>query len=350
MLPHLWRLAIRVLKNDNRYNSQVRRLSFFIGKGGVGKTTVSAAYAVRAAQLNPGGHVLLLSTDPAHSLSDILKKPLKDAAATIPMRGRGTLDALQIDSEKLFVEFLAEHKQNILKILDTGSIFSRGDIEPLLDTTLPGMAEVSALLAIHDAMSSGKYTHIIVDTAPFGHTLRLFGLPQHFLKFLNFLELAASRDRLLAAHFGGNAKENGKFVFIEQWRTIVEGVHTALAGSAELFLVTTPETFSLNESLRCANELKTYSPPLQISEIVLNRCVRKAGDCKACRNRARSNSEARKFLTKHFPKLPVHIGEDTGISIAGTAVLKKFADHVFGGAELTSVSYTHLTLPTNREV
>ncbi len=326
----------KVLKNDNRYNSQVRRLSFFIGKGGVGKTTVAAAYAVRTARSNPGGQVLLLSTDPAHSLSDILKKPLKDAVATIPLGGRGNLDAWQIDSGKLFAEFLVEHKQNILKILETGSIFSREDIEPLLDTTLPGMAEVAALLAIHDALSSGKYTHIVVDTAPFGHTLRLFGLPQHFLNFLNFLELAASRDRLLAAHFGGNAKEGGKLAFIEQWRKIVEGVHTALAGSAELFLVTTPETFSLNESLRCANELKTYSPPLQISEIVLNRSVRKAGDCKLCRNRARFTSEAQKFLTKHFPTQLVHVGEDVGIPIAGTAVLKKFADHVFGGADFTS--------------
>ncbi len=190
----------------------MRRLSFFIGKGGVGKTTVAAAYAVRTARLNPGGQVLLLSTDPAHSLSDILKKPLKGAVAKIPLGGGGNLDAWQIDSEKLFVEFLAEHKNNILKILESGSIFSREDIEPLLDTTLPGMAEVAALLAIHDALSSGKYVHIVVDTAPFGHTLRLFGLPQHFLNFLNFLELAGSRDRLLAAHFGGNAKENGKFV------------------------------------------------------------------------------------------------------------------------------------------
>ncbi|HEV7219024.1 MAG TPA: ArsA family ATPase [Terriglobales bacterium] len=311
----------------------MRRLSFFIGKGGVGKTTVAAAFAVRTARLNPGGHVLLLSTDPAHSLSDILKKPLKDVAATIPLRGRGSLDAWQIDSEKLFAEFLAEHKQNILKILETGSIFSRDDIEPLLDTTLPGMAEVAALLAIHDALSSGKYTHIVVDTAPFGHTLRLFGLPQHFLNFLNFLELAASRDRLLAAHFGGNAKKDGEFVFIEQWRKIVEGVHAALAGSADLFLVTTPETFSLNESLRCANELKTYSPPLQISEIVLNRSVRKAGDCKLCRNRVHSSDGALKFLKRHFPARSVHVGEDVGIPIAGAAVVKKFADHVFGGAD-----------------
>ncbi len=312
----------------------MQELSFFIGKGGVGKTTVSAAYAVRAARQNPREQVLLLSTDPAHSLSDILQLPLKDRPAKVRLPKPGALYAWQINSEKLFAKFLAEHKQGFLDILDAGSIFSREDIEPLLDTTLPGMAEVSALLAIHDALTSGKYSHIIVDTAPFGHTLRLFGLPQHFLRFLNFLELAASRDRLLAAHFGGRGNESGKFAFIDSWRKIVEEVHAALANNAKLFLVTTPETFALNESLRCAGELKTYSPPMLIAEIVLNRAVTKTSDCKACRNSARSTHEARKFLRKNFPGQQVLKGEDIGVPIVGTTALTKFSDHVFTGSQL----------------
>ncbi len=312
----------------------MHELSFFIGKGGVGKTTVSAAYAIRNARQSSRGKVLLLSTDPAHSLSDVLQLPPKDKPVKVSLPGPGTLYAWQIDFEKLFAEFLAEHKQSILKILDAGSIFSREDIEPLLDTALPGMAEVSALLAIHRALQSGKYSQIVVDTAPFGHTLRLFGLPQHFLNFLNFLELAASRDRVLAAHFGGRASESGRFVFIDEWRKIVEGIYTALAKRAKLFLVTTPEKFSLNESLRCAQELETYSPPIQISEIVLNRCVLKASDCDVCRSQARATSEAQKFLKKNFPAQRVHIGEDPGAPIVGVAALSKFADHVFGGSEL----------------
>jgi arsenite-transporting ATPase len=312
----------------------VQGLSFFVGKGGVGKTTASAAYAIRTAMQNPGERVLLLSTDPAHSLSDILNSPLGDEPKRIPLAGRGILEAWQIDSEKLFADFLSEHKQSILKILDAGSIFSREDIEPLLDATLPGMAEVSALLAIHSALNSGEYSRIVVDTAPFGHTLRLFGLPKHFVNFLNFLELAASRDSLLAAHFGGNAGERNKFVFVNDWRKIVEGVHDAFAKRAELFLVTTPGKFSLNESVRCSDILKTYSPPMRVSEVVLNRCVRKATECKVCGKRARATRDAQKFLKKHFREQPVHFGDDPGASLVGIAALTKFADHVFGGSEL----------------
>ncbi len=275
-----------------------------------------------------------MSTDPAHSLSDILRVRLGNRPAAIDLPRRGSLDAWQVDSASLFGKFLRKHKQNILKVIDGGSIFSREDIEPLLDTTLPGMAEVSALLAIQDAVGSGKYSHIVVDTAPFGHTLRLFGLPRQFLRFLNFLELAASRDRVLAAHFGGHGSRGAGFAFIDEWRTIVDDVEHVFTKDARLFLVTTPEKFSLNESVRSTNALKTDSPVLEIAEIILNRSVTEAGGCNVCRKRARATSDAKRFLKKHFPEHLVHVGEDAGTPLVGVKALSAFADQVFDGKAL----------------
>jgi len=246
----------------------VPELSFFIGKGGVGKTTASAAYAVHNAVRFPSKPVLLLSTDPAHSLSDILQLPLEGKATKIPLGATGRLYAWQVNAGKQFQGFLDEHKQRILEIIDRGSLFSRQDIEPLLDKSLPGMAEISALLALQSALESGKYDRIVVDTAPFGHTLRLFGLPEHFLHFLDFLDLAISRDRVLAQHFGGRTRR-GNDEFLSEWRTTVEGLQESIARKARLFLVTTPEKFSLNESLRACATLGTYSPPLKIGAVVL---------------------------------------------------------------------------------
>src|SRR6185312_13272522 len=83
-------------------------------------------------------------------------------------------------------DFFRHYKQSILEIVERGSLFSAAEISPLLETALPGMSEISGLLAIRDAISSRKYSHIVVDTAPFGHTLRLFSLPDQFLRCSNF--------------------------------------------------------------------------------------------------------------------------------------------------------------------
>src|SRR5437667_220086 len=183
-------------------------LAMHIGKGGVGKTTVSAAYAIRAATRRHAGRVLLISTDPAHSLADVLQIKLRDRPAAVA-RGAGKLTVWQMNPAALFRDFLRKNKRDMLKLVERGSLFTADEISPLLDTALPGMSEISGLLAIHDAVESGKYSSIVVDTAPFGHTLRLFELPQQFERLLNFLELSAGRDQVLAAHFGGSVPRSG---------------------------------------------------------------------------------------------------------------------------------------------
>ena len=171
--------------------------TFVIGKGGVGKTTVSSALALHLAAKHPRAKILLLSTDPAHSLSDILQTRLGDRPTKLKVRG--SLHARQLNAEAAVAEFLGAQREGILQILESGSLFTREELEPLLDSALPGMAEVAALLAIHDLLES-DYDAVILDTAPMGHTLRLFELPAHLERFLKLLEVAASRDQVLAAH------------------------------------------------------------------------------------------------------------------------------------------------------
>jgi arsenite/tail-anchored protein-transporting ATPase len=323
----------------------VPKLHFFIGKGGVGKTTVSAAFAVHSALRHTGQSVLLLSTDPAHSISDILEHPLNDKPTRVPLPNRAKLHAWQVNAEKQFRLFLNANKEDMISILESGSIFTRQDIEPLLDTTLPGMAEMSALLAVNQAMHSRKYDQIIVDTAPFGHTLRLFELPDHFLRFLDFLDLAAGRDRVLAAHFGGDSQSPGTRVLAD-WRKLVDEIQKAFMSDAELILVTTSEKFSLNESLRCAAILREHSPPLEINSVVLNRAVARSADCRICRQKAQSTRSARTLLKREFPNRHLYLGEDPGSPILGAASLKLFGAHVFSGKRLVlKTQAPHFTPP-----
>ncbi len=311
----------------------MQELAFFVGKGGVGKTTVSAAYAIHSALRHPTERVLLLSTDPAHSLADVLQVPLKAEPRNIPLEKKGKLSAWQIDAERRFRNFLNQYRENILQVVEMGSIFTREDIEPLIDSTLPGMAEVAALLAIHDAVQSGEYSRVIVDTAPFGHTLRLFSLPEQFVRFLEFLELSANRDQVLASHFGGRV-QSPIIRFLSEWRALIEAIQRAITQEAKISLVTTAEKFSLNESVRCRDILGGYSPPIEISAIVLNRVVTRPSNCGWCKRRAAMTRQAKQFLQEHFPGSRTFVAEDPGSPIIGTAALAQFADHVFSGKPL----------------
>src|SRR5437879_12464034 len=101
-----------------------------------------------------------------------------------------------------------------------------------------------------------------------------------FQWFLSFLELASNRDHVLAEHFGGKAQPIGSRLLTE-WNSLAEAVKRALQ-QAEMFLVTTPEKFALNESLRSRKILEEGSSPLMISAVELNRRVARTADCAVC--------------------------------------------------------------------
>jgi arsenite/tail-anchored protein-transporting ATPase len=311
----------------------VAELRVFVGKGGVGKTTVSSAYAVGSARKGKS-RVLLISSDPAHSLADLFGTRLGDRPQAVALPGGRRLFLWQVNAEKEFRAFISKYKEGLLATVESGTIFSRQEIEPLLDTALPGLAEISALLAVEQALSSGKYDRIVLDTAPFGHTLRLLQLPEQFARFLDFLEIAGSRDQILAAHFGGRV-ETGPQRFLRDWRAIVEAMRQAVSRDAQIFLVTTPEKFSLNEALRVTEALRNSPIAVEISAVVLNRAVQRAGRCMLCRRRAAMTAFARKTLHQHYPRRPVLMGEDWGAPVQGTAALNVFAQQVFEGKHKT---------------
>jgi len=309
--------------------SRVGELSFFIGKGGVGKTTLASAFALYSADKKAKRPVLLISTDPAHSLADIFQAKFGDSARAFSFAGNKRLWIWQVNAQREFGKFLDQYRESIFSIVESGTIFSRKEIEPLLDSTLPGMAEMAALLAIHNAIESEKYGAIVVDTAPFGHTLRLFEMPQHFSRFLDFLDVAASRDQVLARTFGGTRSISQPF--IAEWRNIVARVRVALsADSSRLVLVTTPEHFALNESVRVRDQLADGAR-LHVSDVVLNRAIVSHSKCDRCAESGRKTRSATSFVKKHFSGANLNIAQDSGAPVVGSEQLLRFAQHVFAG-------------------
>ena len=298
----------------------------------MGKTTVSAAYAVRAATGKSTKPVLLISTDPAHSIGDVLETRLGRKPADVKLGARSKLRVWELDAAALFREFLDEHRAELIETIASGSFFAREEVADLLETTLPGMSEIAALLAIQSAVDSRRYAKIVIDTAPFGHTLRLFSLPDQFLRLLNFLELAGERDRVLAQHFGG-AGARPPARFLSEWRTRLRGLGRVLR-AASLFLVTSPETFALNESVRSMAELHKSNPEVHLAGIILNRVIRGAGRCTVCGRHRQASRQAQAFLARKFRGAEIHLGEDPGFPIVGVRRLRQFARHVFSGAPL----------------
>lgn len=145
----------------------MNRIYIFTGKGGVGKSSVAAAHAIKSAA--EGKKTLLVSTDMAHNLGDIFERKLgKEAETVLP-----GLDIYEIDPEYVMENDFSD----VMKYL--GNLLSEAGQYGLQDMgMMPGMEELFSLLKIADIYHSKRYERIIVDCAPTGETLALLKFPE----------------------------------------------------------------------------------------------------------------------------------------------------------------------------
>ncbi len=153
--------------------AQDKKILFFGGKGGVGKTTVSAATALARAQA--GGKVLLVSTDPAHNLGHLFDRPIGSS----PVRLAPGLDGLELDPEETVRLHMKEITNSLHKLMP---IHLRGEVDKhmALSKDAPGMQEAALMERIAEVVEQGvkEYDLVVFDTAPSGHTARLMALPE----------------------------------------------------------------------------------------------------------------------------------------------------------------------------
>lgn len=147
--------------------TKMKRIYIFTGKGGVGKSSIATAHAMKSAE--DGIRTLLVSTDMAHNLGDIFEKRLgKEAENVLP-----NLDIYEIDPEYVLEnDFSAvmDYLERLLLGEEQGSLRDMG--------LIPGMEELFSLLKIADIYHNGSYERIIVDCAPTGETLSLLKFPE----------------------------------------------------------------------------------------------------------------------------------------------------------------------------
>ena len=152
-------------------------LLFFGGKGGVGKTTAAAAVALRLAEEDPRRRVLLLSTDPAHSLGDVFRAEAGDTPRAIPGAPLN-LVVRELDAARALAGRRVQFKEALDEIAAAVGIEGAGaalGASELINLAPPGIDELFGILSLVEARAD--YGAIVVDTAPTGHALRLLEMP-----------------------------------------------------------------------------------------------------------------------------------------------------------------------------
>jgi arsenite-transporting ATPase len=265
------------------------------GKGGVGKTSCSSSLAVKFALA--GHNTLLVSTDPAHSLSDSLDQ---DVTGGVPVAVDGTdnmLYAMEVDPDQAKAEFAAFAKQNdvsagakdFMSSVGLGGLADQlGDLKlgELLDTPPPGLDEAIAIAKVVQFIKDEKYakfTRIVFDTAPTGHTLRLLSLPD-FLdasigKIVRLRQKLTGMSDAVKGLFGvADEKQDEAVAKLEALKAQLQEVKDLFRDekTTEFVIVTIPTVLGISESGRLLKELRKESVPVR--RVVVNQIVQVTGE------------------------------------------------------------------------
>ena len=245
---------------------------FFGGKGGVGKTTVSCAYARKCA--TAGVETLVVSTDPAHSVSDVFDQQFGDAPESVD--GVDGLSALEIDPEDEVTAHLDDIRN---RLSDQVSASMVNEINKQLEMAhqTPGAYESALFDRFVEVMrDSDPYDRVVFDTAPTGSTLRLLGLPEFLESWVDRLmhKRRQSIDLFEKAAVGNNEPRrvmDGDPVLarLQERKEFFEYAGGALREDAAFFLVLNPDQLSVNETERAISDMADEN--LEVRGLVANK-------------------------------------------------------------------------------
>jgi arsenite-transporting ATPase len=321
------------------------RIILYSGKGGVGKTSLSAATAVRSASL--GHRTLVVSTDAAHSLADALDVPVKGTPTPIAPH----LDALEIDVN----EELAGHWGVIQEWLTRFMTFQGVD-EAVAEemAILPGMEELFSLLRVKRLSESKAYDVVIIDCAPTGETVRMLGVPE-ILNFY-FKRIFPIQKTVLRSVRPVASRVTSMPLPSDDVLSAVKRVYDELEGMGPLLqdprqssirIVLNPERMVINESQRLYTYLNLFGFP--VDAVVANRVLppeARSGYLQAwVKIQAGHLAEAR----QSFDPLPFFEARLFDREMVGLPLLEVFAREVFGESDPTAVFFEEKPVEVKKE-
>lgn len=280
------------------------RIIFFSGKGGVGKTTTAAATALRSASL--GHKTIIISTDPAHSLSDTFEFYLSQNTCEI----EHNLDGIEIDAfHELDTNWghIKEYLSSLIVALGADDAMA-GEL-----AIIPGMDNVFSLLRIKEFYESGRYDTIIIDMAPTGESLRLLSLPQIVsmaLKITRYLEKyivspvirpASRMSKSLRAVVAPESVTHSWELVLEKLLDIRKLFEQETVTSTRLVL--NPEKMVINETQRAWTYLNLFG--MTTDQIIINRVIPQEGLQGYFKERKSTQQKNLKTIYDNFNPLPI---------------------------------------------
>lgn len=290
------------------------RLIFFVGQGGVGKSSCAAAAAVTLTEKE--GPVLLISTDPAHSLSDVLQCRLTDVESQV--KGTKGLYARELDFTGWGNNFRKRLREKAEKAFDAAG---KGEVSQdrellrnLIDLAPAGLEDLPSLSVLTDALVQERFKRIVVDPPPTGVGLRLLELPEIARAWLTPVHAILSKYR--AKGLGELADEVAALI------RHVKRFEDALASPTEarFVVVSRGDELAAARTERLVKALQERK--LAVERVLVNRILPKS-TCAKCENRRKSELAAAKLMEKRIG-LGVTMAPALGRHPAGLRELKAF--------------------------
>jgi arsenite/tail-anchored protein-transporting ATPase len=249
-----------------------QQVVFFGGKGGVGKTTCSAAFALAASRR--GRRVLLVSTDPAHSTADIFEKPIGSSEREI-LPG---LTAVEIDAEQEARRYIGNVKRDIERMFSP-AVIKQAHRQIDMAAASPGLSEVALLDRMIDLIvgRSADYDLVVFDTAPTGHTLQLLRMPEAITTWIQ--ALVRHRRAVVEIDHGSEqtaeaaAKADPVLEALQRRHERVGRLRTIMTDRrrTSFVLVMLPERLVIDETARAAELLNDAG--IDVGGLVVNRVL-----------------------------------------------------------------------------
>ncbi|WP_049969225.1 ArsA family ATPase [Haladaptatus cibarius] len=303
----------------------MKKFVFFGGKGGVGKTTVSSAYGLKSA--NAGLKTLVVSTDPAHSTSDVFDQQFGDEPA--PVDGHDNLWAMEIDPEQEVENHLMEIKRAMGDQVSPGMV-NAIDRQIEMSHQTPGAHESALFDRFVDVMqNSEEYDRVVFDTSPTGGTLRLLSLPEFLEGWIERLlhKRKRSIDLYEKAAIGGReprrmAEGDPIIARLQERKEMFEFAGEVLRTESAYFLVLNPDELSIRETSRAVEELTEYD--LAVSGLVINKVTpepdadESGRGAKYLRDRCRTERERIEHIRDAFEEPVVAVIESRVEEVKGS--------------------------------